>query len=417
MNALTDSSLPAAARPIVERLRPLLELAPDAMLVVDGAGTILHASARAESLFGYGKGELVGRVVEDLVPESLRAAHARSRREYAQAPHARPMGAPGLDLRAVRRDGASFPAEISLCPVELEGEMAVVAAIRDVTERREAARALQRAHDELDERVRERTAELSEANALLRAALDERNRALEQLAQAVNVRDEFLSIASHELRTPLSALGLHVESLLHGARQRTEPAGPPPRLTPKLEVIARQVERLDKLIGDLLDVSRIGAGRLELERESVELHCLVDEVVARFESALAAAGCRIVRPVDAPGSGSWDRSRIDQVLTNLLSNAIKYGAGQPIEVSVEVEADFARLTVRDRGIGIAPEDRARVFGRFERLVSTRHYGGLGLGLWIARQIVEAHGGSIQVSGEAGAGSTFVVELPREPGAR
>ena len=184
-----------------------------------------------------------------------------------------------------------------------------------------------------------------------------------------------------------------------------------------LELASRQGARLTRLIDDLLDVSRLDAGRLPLELTVVELGALVREVVSRFEADLARSGCTVSLRGGAPVVGSWDRSRLDRIVTNLLSNAIKFGAGKPIELFVSAERGVARLAVRDHGIGIDPAQLGRIFGRFERAVSERHYGGLGLGLYISRRIAEEHGGSIRCESQPGAGATFTVELPCAGAAR
>lgn len=229
--------------------------------------------------------------------------------------------------------------------------------------------------------------------------------------EAIRVRDEFLSIASHELRTPLASMRLVVQVLRAGFERGT--AVTPEIGTKLLESIERQTDRLSRLTTDLLDVSRLAAGRLSLQREQVDLLALCDEVIARFREELARSGSTItLRSTEAP-VGCWDRSRIDQVITNLLSNAIKYGEGHPIEVEVRGGEHAARLAVRDHGIGIAPENFGRLFDRFERCVSPRNYGGLGLGLFIVKEIVEMHGGRITVTSALGEGSTFSVELPRD----
>ncbi|WP_224240153.1 GAF domain-containing protein [Hyalangium gracile] len=230
--------------------------------------------------------------------------------------------------------------------------------------------------------------------------------------QAVRLREEFLSIASHELKTPISALQLQVQSLLSTLAR--SPSGPSPeRLRRSLETVDRQVRRQTQLINDLLDVSRISAGRLQLQPERMELSALAREVAERFEPELARAGSPLLLQLSAETMGQWDKLRLDQVLTNLLSNAVKYGRGNPIQLVTETTSDRVRLSVRDGGIGIAAEDLARLFNRFERAVSERNYGGFGLGLWISRQIVEAMGGRIQVTSQPGVGSTFTVELPRQ----
>jgi len=226
-----------------------------------------------------------------------------------------------------------------------------------------------------------------------------------ELQNAVRIRDDFLSIASHELHTPLTPLKLQIERL-----QRREQS--PTQLKDKLSVVARQVDRLSNLVRQLLDVSRITGGRLRLTPEEVDLTAVVRDTAAALQSESKQSGSTIDIHAEASVVGHWDPTRIEQITTNLLSNAIKYGQGKPILVQVSHENGTARLSVHDQGIGIAPEQQARIFDRFERAVSVRHYGGFGLGLWIVRQIVEASGGQVTVESQVGQGSTFTVELPR-----
>jgi signal transduction histidine kinase len=220
------------------------------------------------------------------------------------------------------------------------------------------------------------------------------------------VREDFLSVAGHELRTPLTSLKLQRQLL---ARTR------PPNLgAPRLQAMGRQVERLELLVASLLDVGRLSEGRLSLELGEVELGALTREVLERLADVFERAGCEVRLEVPQPVYGRWDAQRLDQVLVNLLTNAAKYGAGRPVYVRVEEAGAFARLTVRDEGIGIAPEALPRLFGRFERAVSDRQYGGLGLGLYISRQLVEAMDGHVCVVSSLGEGATFTVELPLQP---
>jgi signal transduction histidine kinase len=178
----------------------------------------------------------------------------------------------------------------------------------------------------------------------------------------------------------------------------------------KLASSNRQTARLVALVEDLLDVSRLSLGKLQLRREALDLADVAREVVERHASQATAAGCPLRLEVDSI-RGEWDRLRLEQVLTNLIANAIKYGSGKPIDVVVSGIGATAQLTVRDHGIGISTADLDRIFGRFERAVSGRHYGGLGLGLFISKQIVEAHGGMIRAESEPGAGAAFHVTLP------
>jgi PAS domain S-box-containing protein len=241
--------------------------------------------------------------------------------------------------------------------------------------------------------------------------IDDQKRAEEALRKAIILRDDFLSVASHELRTPLTSLKLEVANLSRIARRDGGPEAAP-RLMAKVEKIDSQAARLHRLIDELLDVSRIAAGRLELHVEAVDIAQVVNEVGSRFSDEAARAGSTL--NVNAPIAvvGRWDRSRLDQVFTNLVSNAIKYGDCKPIDVSVAGEDDRAVVTIRDRGLGIAEHDHERIFGRFERAASSRHYGGIGLGLWIVKQIIDALGGTVTVESTPGDGSTFTVDLPR-----
>lgn len=241
-----------------------------------------------------------------------------------------------------------------------------------------------------------------------RAGVAIENAALYQEAvKAVGLRDDFLSIAGHELKTPLTALMFQAQSL-----QRL--SGSPEKVRERAEKVLQNGQRLAKLIEELLDVSRITSGRFKLEMEEVQLASMVREVAARLSDDAARAGVEIRLSLDDSVRGTWDRARLEQVATNLLGNSIKYGAGKPVEVKLEAGPPGARLRVIDRGIGIAPEDQARVFERFERAVSSRQFTGLGLGLWIARQIIEAHGGRIAVKSQPGEGAEFTVELPVRP---
>ncbi|MCP3099166.1 PAS domain-containing sensor histidine kinase [Myxococcus sp. K15C18031901] len=233
------------------------------------------------------------------------------------------------------------------------------------------------------------------------------------LQEAVRVRDEFLSVASHELKTPLTVLGLRLQAFVRAAQADPEGAWMA-RHGREVQGMLRQVMRLAGLVNGLLDVSRIGTGRLKLEYEQVDLGELVQDVATRHQLEAERAGCTLEVQTRVLTVGTWDRMRVEQVVTNLVSNALKYGAGQPVRLEVWREAERARLSVRDEGIGISPEAQARIFHKFERAVSERNYGGLGLGLYVSRTLVEAMGGVIHVESRPGAGATFTVELPLTP---
>lgn len=271
--------------------------------------------------------------------------------------------------------------------------------------------------------ARERGARLRQVNAELSALYQqardslaeaaEREQVLLRAQEAVQRRDVFLAVAAHELRTPLTPLRLEIERLLRAARGGQLERLAPERVTERLQVVDRQVGRLTELVDVLLDMTRIAGGRLELQLADVDLGEVVQEVTERLRPHAQRVGSALTVEVEPGITGRWDRLRLDQVVTNLISNALRYGQGKPVTVSLKENGGRAQLTVRDQGIGIAAEDQARIFERFERAVSERHYGGLGLGLWIVQQVVEAFGGTIRVESAPGEGATFVVELPRE----
>ena len=231
-----------------------------------------------------------------------------------------------------------------------------------------------------------------------------------RLEVAVRSRDDFLSVASHELRTPVTTLGLQIEALRRGVERGNLALD---RQLGRLDMALKQIQRLDHLVGELLDITRLTAGRLGLHVAEVDLCAVARAVVERFEDAARAAGSPITLSAPAPVRGRWDELRLDQVLTNLLSNALKYGRGQPVQVRVEAEGDRAALRVEDRGAGIPEEALEVIFERFERAPGAGATPGLGLGLWIVRQIVERHGGEVHVESQPGRGSTFTVTLPLE----
>jgi signal transduction histidine kinase len=235
-------------------------------------------------------------------------------------------------------------------------------------------------------------------------------RLFKEARDAIGARDDFLSMAGHELRTPLTALQLQILSI---GKMVLQPDGAE-KVAVRAEKAGRNVLRLSSLVNELLDISRISAGRLKLERAPMDLTEATRDVLQRHAEELAKNGCTLNFVSDGDTHGTWDRARVEQIAHNLLANAIKYGKGKSIDVRLVRDQQLVRLVVTDHGIGISPEDQQRVFQRFERAVSSRHFGGLGLGLWIARQLVDAHGGAIRVTSEEGAGATFEVELPVSP---
>ncbi|NMO18368.1 histidine kinase [Pyxidicoccus fallax] len=247
---------------------------------------------------------------------------------------------------------------------------------------------LYRLNLELEHRVQERTAELQ---------------------RAVAARDEFLSVASHELKTPITSLQLYVQGILRaheGGALATE------QLTARLHRVREQCGRLDKLVNNLLDVSRADANALSMSRERFDLSVLVADTAERFAEEFARARCEVsVHAVD-PVTGEWDRMRLEQVFTNLFQNAVRYAPGSKVDIHVTESNGHAHVTVRDSGPGIPEREHARIFERFTQAEGPRAFaGGFGLGLWLVKQVVEAHGGGVTLASRPGAGAAFTVSLP------
>jgi signal transduction histidine kinase len=238
-----------------------------------------------------------------------------------------------------------------------------------------------------------------------RAALSIDNaRLYEGAREALEARDEFLSVAAHEIRGPLTSLHLAVQSLLRGSLSS-------PMAHTALDVIQREDRRLVRFVEELLDFGRIRTGRLHFQLEEVDLGTIVRDVVSRFSAELTQSHSTVTVTTEGDLVGQWDSLRLEQVVTNLLSNAIKYGNGQPIDVTAAESAGRVTLTFVDHGIGIEPSMLTRIFDPFQRAVAVRNYGGFGLGLHITKTIVEGLGGTVAVESRLGEGSTFTVELP------
>jgi PAS domain S-box-containing protein len=354
------------------RFEAIVESSDDAIISKTLDGIITSWNPAAARMFGYSAEEILGKPISVLMPverhDDMEAILGRIRRGE-RVDH--------YETVRVSKEGRKIAVSLSVSPVkDAAGRIVGAAKIaRDISGRKRA-----------------------EA---------ERERLLREAQQGVQIRDIFVSVAGHELRTPLNALKLQLYNLEQRVTTPVERS-----LLAKAQA---EVDRLASLTDRLLDVARMAAGGFSLEPAWIDLSALASDVVARMQPSAAGVGSPIHLCAPHPAEGFWDRNGLDQVVTNLLSNAVKFGRGKPIAVQVTTGKGFARLTVRDQGVGVASADRERIFERFERGVSERSFGGLGLGLWIARQIVRAHGGRIGVESVAGDGSEFFVELPREAG--
>jgi len=240
-------------------------------------------------------------------------------------------------------------------------------------------------------------------------------RLLREAQDALKARDEFLSMASHDLRSPLTSLRLQLQAVRKDMQQNAEGARAKEKLATRVESMVRQTDRMLHMMDALMDISQMTAGRLELKRHRLDLVELVRGAVNTLDEELRQSGVELRVHAQGPVEGTWDRLRLEQVVDNLLSNAVKYGKGQPVDLTVSMDGNMAKFVVRDQGVGIAPEDQGRLFDRFERVRLDQDITGYGVGLWVVRRVVEAHGGSVTIESRLGEGSSFTVRLPlRDP---
>lgn len=345
----------------------LFEHARDIILVIDAVdGRIVDANVAAEQAYRYTRAELLTMTIFE-----LRVAPSVSVTVQMHL-----ADSEGLLFETLHRtrDGATFPVEVSSRGATFGGRRCLFSIIRDITERKRLE---------------------AEREALLATT-----------QEAVALREDFLIIASHELRTPVTNLSLQLQQLcrlIERSPVRTD-------LRVVSAAVLHEANRLSGLIDSLLD-AQVAKGKLALDLEDVELSELIGEVTDRLRMRADQVGSEVVVTVP-PIHGHWDRGRLDQVMTNLLLNALKYGRGQPVQVTAHQDSSLIRIEVSDHGIGVNRDDAERIFGKFERGVPM-HHGGLGLGLFIVRQIVEAHHGQVEVESAPGVGSTFRVTLPCE----
>jgi PAS domain S-box-containing protein len=372
---VTDIKVQRDAKLMEARFRDLLESTPDGIVMANPTGHIVIANGQAESLFGYGPGELRGKPVDILLPERYRRSHVVHRSNYFLQPRKRAMGS-GLDLAGVRKDGTEFPIEISLSPLRTEETSFVMSAIRDISERKRFERALQ-----------EKNVELAAAN---------------------QAKDKSLASMSHELRTPLNAIIGFTGTLLMGL---------PGPLTPdqykQLRTVQTSARHLLALINDLLDVAKIEAGKVDLAMAPVDCCAVIDEVVATLRNQAESKGLQLAAVLPAsPLLWTTDRRALSQIVLNLAGNAVKFTDSGSVTVTLDGTPDALQVTVDDTGVGIPAEEQAKLFVPFSQAGSMRPRAaeGTGLGLHLSQRLAELLGGRITFDSTPGQGSRFVLRL-------
>jgi PAS domain S-box-containing protein len=348
-----------------ELSKNLLELGPDATVVVDAEGTIIFANAQVARTFGYSPGELTGQSVEALLPQRFRGGHKEHRARFALQPRPRAMGE-GLTLFGQHKDGHEFPVEISLSPVQSNEGPLVVAAVRDATMRRDTEQGL---------------------------------------LEANRAKSRLLAAASHDLRQPVQTL-----TLLNQAAIRH--AGPNARLADILRQQQRALDTISQLLASVLDVSKLDSGALKPAIDDCAVGDVLDQLRSDFEPLADQKGLRLVVEPTAEG-GRTDPELLRRLLGNLLSNAIRYTADGRVHVSCEAKGHELAITVRDTGIGIPRQEVAKIFDEFYQVDrGSQRPEGLGLGLSIVKRLAHLLGHDIGVESVVGEGTVFTVTLPR-----
>lgn len=365
----------------------ILEKSPDALVIINEDGEIVFVNGQAENMFGYMKSELLGQKIETLMPECYRAAHEKNRTAYLKKPTIRTMGF-GLRLYALHKNGNEIPVDISLSPIKTSAGLTVLAAIRDITERKA-----------LEEIIQNQRQEIFEEEA--------RNWHIREINM---IKDELLDNMSHELRTPLNGIIGFTEIFL------TEKSNLTPEQEEYLNIIMSNAKHLTELIGDILSLTAVESGNIKFHFEKVNLTELIAGVIDYLSESIKNKSINITIDILPELSFIYlDKTYFKQVLYNYLSNAIKYTANNgSIWIRVKPENNKAfRLEVQDTGIGIKAEDIGKLFVKFQQLDSSfrKKYAGIGVGLAIVKRIVEAQGGEVGVESVLGAGSTFYAILP------
>jgi PAS domain S-box-containing protein len=353
-----------------ERFRSIVELSADAIIIANASGQISQVNSAACSMFGYSAEELTGRLIEDLLPSDLRAAHVEHRTGFDADPRPRSMGR-GLPLRGLRSDGSEFPAEASLTPFQTPDGLMVAESVTDVTQRRQLLQA-----------VEQTVADLRRSNAEL---------------------EQFAYVASHDLQEPLRMVSNYTQLLARRYRGRLDPDAD--------DFIGFAVEgasRMQQLINDLLEFSRVGSRGRDLV--PVAMQSVIEKTLFNLGASIQESGVAIEMGPMPQVEG--DENQLIELLQNLLVNAIKFRAQDAprIQLTAEFKEGFWTFAVKDNGIGIDPAYKDRIFVIFQRLHTRAEYAGTGIGLAVCKRIVERHGGHIWVESTLGEGATFCFTL-------
>ncbi len=390
---------------MMESLNALFEYATEGIIISDKAGKIIRANPSAERLFGYTKGELFGKIIEDLIPRKYTTSHVHHRENFNENPHARSMGK-NIDLYARRKDDSEFAVEISLSYFKQAEETLVIAFIIDVTERKLHQANIIRLNQDLEKKVEERTKVLHEALLELEKSKEQLSQALETEKELNDMKSRFVTMASHEFRTPLSTI-LSSISLVDKYNQLT----PNEKIEKHVLRIKSAVTNMTLILNDFLSAEKLNEGKVFIRQEELDLEALVNEVVLEMNGILKPL--QTLHYEHIGNKTAWfDKQMIRNILLNLISNAIKFSPeNKLIHVKTNISDDRIEIEVLDQGIGIPKEEQEHLFERFFRAKNATNIQGTGLGLNIVVKYLEAMNGKIDFKSEMNKGTLFQLSIP------
>lgn len=389
-----------------EGIEALFLYATEGILVANDKGEIVRANPSIERIFGYDKGELLGKKIETLVPKRLSDKHIHHRDKYSENPHPRAMGAE-MELSGLKKDGTELPVEISLSPYFTDEGKFVIAFIVDITIRRQAEHKLKNYSTELENQVKNRTLILEEAIQELEKTKKDLNNALKKEKELNELKSRFVSMASHEFRTPLTTMMSSLSLVTkYGEQNDKDNQGK------HVNKIKTSINNLTDILNDFLSVSKLEEGKVENMQEEINIRVFVSEILSDMQS-MATNGQKIQLMHSGNEIVSIDKKLLQNILFNLISNAIKFSPENGlIDVGISVLNSGIKLTVKDNGIGISKEDQKHLFERFFRGHNATHIQGTGLGLNIVAKYVELMGGSMDFESIENKGTTFTIIVPQ-----
>jgi len=392
----------------MESLNALFKYATEGIIISDRAGTIVKANPSAERLFGYAEGELIGLVIENLVPTRFHKRHVHDRTAFNEQPHSRSMGK-NMDLFARRKDESEFPVEISLSHFKKDDESFAIAFIIDITERKRHEASILKLNQDLERKVAERTKVLQEALMELEKSKVQLSDALEAQKELNDMKSRFVTMASHEFRTPLSTI---LSSVSLVGKYATGENGD--KIQKHVLRIKSAVTNMTLILNDFLSAEKLEEGKVFIRKEELCVPDLAKEVISEIAGILKS-GQKVDFLHEGREIAILDKQMMRNIFLNLLSNAIKFSPeGKTITMHCVIDEKALYFSVKDEGMGIPADEQEHLFERFFRAKNVTNVQGTGLGLNIVSKYLETMGGTISFTSELNCGTTFNINIPHQP---